>query len=105
MKIAKVTTVTVQILVITGQYLYLHVYIKLLNYSINHALPQLVDQIYESFEGNGYTIRVFIDLSKTFDTVEYIILMKKLETYGKFSQYIQIDGKQKTNYKTVKKMI
>ena len=77
---------------------------------------QLVDQIYESFERNEYTIGVFIDLSKTFDTVEHNILLKKVEIYGisdtnlqwlrnylsNRKQYIQFDGWQKTNYKTVK---
>ena len=32
-------------------------------HSTNHALLQLVDQIYESFERNKYAIGVFIDLS------------------------------------------
>ena len=77
---------------------------------------QLVDQIYESFERNEYTIGVFIDLSKAFDTADHNILLKKIEIYGVFGmhlqwfrnylsnkkQYIQIDGWQKTNYKTVK---
>ena len=31
-------------------------------HSTDHALLQLVDQIYESFERNKYTIGVFIDL-------------------------------------------
>ena len=44
----------------------------------DHALLQLVDQIYESFERNEYTIGVFIDLSKGFDTVDHKILLKKI---------------------------
>ena len=85
-------------------------------HSTDHALLQLVDQIYESFERNEYTIGVFIDLSKAFDTVDRNILMKKLEIYGisdthlqwfrnylsNRKQYIQFDGWQKTNYKPVK---
>ena len=85
-------------------------------HSTDHALLQFVDQIYESFERNEYTIGVFIDLSKTFDTADHDILLKKLEIYGILGthfqwfrnylrnrkQYIQFDGWQKTSYKVVK---
>ena len=41
--------------------------------STEHAIVKLVDQIYESFEKDHYTLRVFIDLSKAFDTVDHTI--------------------------------
>ena len=42
----------------------------------------LVDQIYKSFENDNYTLGVFIDLAKAFDTVDHSILLKKLEMCG-----------------------
>ena len=38
-------------------------------HSTEHAIAQLVDQNHESFENDNYTLRVFIDLSKTFDII------------------------------------
>ena len=58
-------------------------------HSTGHVLLQLVDQIYESFERNEYTIGVFIDLSKAFDTVDHNILLKKLEIYGISGTHLQ----------------
>ena len=52
------------------------------DHSTEHAIVQLVDQIYESFENDKYTVGVFINLSKAFDTVDHTILLKKLEIYG-----------------------
>ena len=46
-------------------------------HSTDHTIVHLVDQIYESFENDSYTLGVFIDLSKALDTVDYSILLKK----------------------------
>ena len=58
-------------------------------HSTDHALLQLGGQIYKSFECNEYTIGVFIDLSKAFDTVDHNILLKKLEIYIISGMYLQ----------------
>ena len=50
--------------------------------STKHATVKLAGQIYKSFEKDHYTLGVFIDLPKAFDTVDHTILIRKLEMYG-----------------------
>ena len=50
--------------------------------STGHAILLLLHQLYQSFDENKLTLRIFIDLIKVFDTVHHKILAKKLELYG-----------------------
>ena len=50
--------------------------------STDYAILQLTKNIYESFDRNTFTLGVFVDLSKAFDTVNHKILLKKLTCFG-----------------------
>ena len=49
-------------------------------HSTKHALIELLNRIYDSFNENRYSLEVLIDLSKAFDTVNHNILIKKVKT-------------------------
>ena len=80
-------------------------------HSTEHAIVELADKILNGFSEEKYTLGVFIDLSKAFDTVDHQILLKKLSLYGvkgkslewfesylsERKQYIEVEG-QKTSF-------
>ena len=46
------------------------------------AILELVNNIYEGFENNQYTVRVFMDLKKAFDTVNREVRLYNLNFHG-----------------------
>ena len=53
-----------------------------LNYSTNNALMTIVESIQKQLDAGNYTVGVFVDLKKAFDTVDHNILLEKLDYYG-----------------------
>ena len=51
-------------------------------YSTNHALLSIVEQIRTALDNNRFSCGVFIDLEKVLDTVNHQILLTKLYHYG-----------------------
>ena len=52
------------------------------NYSTFLALMDLVDNISKNIDEGNYSIGIFLDLSKAFDTIDHTILLDQLFRYG-----------------------
>ena len=52
------------------------------NYLTSHVLIHLINGISSAIDPRETTVRVFLDLSKAFDTLDHQILFTKLEHYG-----------------------
>ena len=52
------------------------------NRSTELAIIEFIDKITKAIDKGQYTIGIFLDLSKAFDTINHSILIKKLEYYG-----------------------
>ena len=52
------------------------------NYSTNLALIEIIENIRQSLDNKEFTMGLYLDLSKAFDTVNHEILLNKLEHYG-----------------------
>ena len=51
------------------------------NHSTDMALIDITDKISQAKDNRLYSAGIFIDLSKTFDTADHLIMISKLEHY------------------------
>ena len=72
---------TFQFITETGQ-LYDSQYGFRKDHSCKDAISELLGEILHNLENNKYTIAIYLDLSKAFDTLQHSVILKKLECYG-----------------------
>ena len=52
------------------------------NRSTEHALIDFIDKITKAIDEGKYSIGIFLDLSKAFDTIDHRIYLRKPDHYG-----------------------
>ena len=52
------------------------------NRSTEHAIIDFVDKITKAIDQGKFSVGIFLDLSKAFDTINHKILIRKLDHYG-----------------------
>ena len=77
-------------------------------HSTQQVAIELLEKITQAIERNEFTLGIFLDLSKAFDTVNHDILLDKLECYGfrgivlEWFRNYSTNSKQTVNYRSVK---
>jgi hypothetical protein len=68
-------------------------------YSTNLALISYIDSVTKAIDSGDKIMSVFIDLSKAFDTLDHVILIKKLNLYGFRGKVLSLFHSYLTNRK------
>jgi hypothetical protein len=74
----------------TNNILYKNQYGFKKNNSTEHAILHITQCITDSFEKSKFTLGIFVDLSKAFDTIDHKILFKKLKHYGIKGNFLKL---------------
>ena len=68
-------------------------------HSTFHALSAAMENLYSSLDSKNFTLGIFIDFSRAFDTVSHSILIKKLALYGISGNVLKLLENYLTNRK------